>query len=238
MCADNPYSIKAVFFDFGDTLATLSPPKEELFVQAARSIGLELDAEEVRRAYHIVDFGNKYSSVKINSQEGRDAFYKDYNRYLCNALGISSCFERLHPFLVYHFEAMKQWQIIKGINHVLEKLRCMNIRLAVVANWNRNLAMLMNELGLSKFFDSIISSEEAGVEKPSPEILYYALNQLNLYKERSNVIYIGNEYETDVICARSAGVVPVLIDRNNFYLHADCIRFNSVKQWFESVNFG
>jgi FMN phosphatase YigB (HAD superfamily) len=42
--------------------------------------------------------------------------------------------------------------------------------------------------------------------------------------------YVGDEYEIDVIGARNAGLVPILIDRNNNLPFADCLRFNTLSQ--------
>ena len=65
-----------LFFRLGDTLVTLPTPREELFVRAARSINLQLSIEAVRRAYQIVDFNNKYSSISVRD---RTLFYSQYN---------------------------------------------------------------------------------------------------------------------------------------------------------------
>jgi FMN phosphatase YigB (HAD superfamily) len=82
----NPADIAAIIFDFGDTLAMLSPSREELFARAARTVGLELDNAAIKRAYETVDFHHKYSSVHVKD---RESFYQNYNQHLAAALGIS-----------------------------------------------------------------------------------------------------------------------------------------------------
>ncbi len=224
--------VAPVLFDFGDTLATLEPSKEELFVKSARSIGLELKIEEVRRAYHIVDFQNKYSSVHVKD---RADFYRNYNTLLCEALGISSYFPTLQAELSANFQQAKNWVLFPEVPEVLDKLQNRSITLGLVANWDSNLSSLVEQLGIKEVFSAIVSSQSAGVEKPDPAIFHHALSELSLTSTSAPVVYVGNEYAADVLGARSAGLIPVLIDRNNLYLHADCLRFTSLTDWLESM---
>lgn len=225
-------SVQAVFFDFGDTLASLVPAKEELFIRAARAVGLELTLPAVQRAYQIVDFHNKYSSVHTRN---RDDFYREYNDQLCWALGIHRHVEELHPVLATSFKEDKHWQLIEGVPQVLDRLKQRGIRLAIVANWDRNLSLLTERLEITRYFSLIVSSQEAGVEKPDPAIFARAVDELSLSVERDRILYVGNEYRADIQGARAAGLIPVLIDRNDFYPHADCARFSSLLQWLENA---
>jgi len=223
---------EAVIFDFGETLATLVPSKEELFIQAARSIGLELDLAAVRRAYQIVDFHNKYSSVTVTD---RDAFYNNYNRQLVEALGISSHFARLAPVLAEHFRSEKKWSLFGDTERVLSRLQKLGRPLAIVANWDKSLAVLIDELGIGPHFSSVVASETVGVEKPDPAIFHLAVADLSISVPQQMVLYVGNEYRADILGARAAGLTPILIDRYALYPHADCHRFASLDEWLEAM---
>jgi putative hydrolase of the HAD superfamily len=224
--------VKAVFFDFGDTLARLSPSREELFRRAALSIGLELEIEAVRRAYQIIDFHHKYSSVLVKD---RDRFYHDYNELLCEALGISSHYIKLAPALLNHFKTSKRWELMEDAAEVLSRLGARPLPLALVANWDSNLSSLTERLGIRQHFSAIVASQSAGVEKPDAAIFRIALDELSLSAETDRVLYVGNEYRADVLGARAAGLVPVLIDRNQVYKHMDGLRFTSLLEWLESM---
>jgi putative hydrolase of the HAD superfamily len=225
-------NFKAVFFDFGDTLVALSPAKEELFVNAARTIGVELGLDTVKRAYQIVDFHNKFSSVLGMVRED---FYRNYNAQLCEALGISSYCDKLQPALTAQFKQHQGWQLIPDAAAVLDRLYQRGVPLALVANWDSNLPDVAEKLGIKRFFDNIVPSQSAGVEKPDPAIFAIALKQLSLSSQADQVLYIGNEYRADVLGARVAGLVPVLIDKDGVYPHADCLRFASLREWLEST---
>ena len=229
---DNQHPIQdaaAIFFDFGETLATLAPSREELFVQAAQSIGLELEPAVVSRAYQTVDFHNKYSSVTVKD---RDAFYYNYNRQLAEALGISTHFARLNPLLREYFKREKHWTLFDDTTRVLSHL---HKPLALVANWDFQLPTLTEKLGIARYFSAIVASERAGVEKPDPAIFHLAAAELSLAPKEQMILYVGNDYSLDVMGARAAGLTPVLIDRYALYPHADCLRFASLDEWLEAL---
>jgi putative hydrolase of the HAD superfamily len=223
---------QAVFFDFGDTLASLEPSREALFVKAARSIGLELDLDTVRRAYQVVDFNNKYSSVTVTD---RDAFYQNYNSQLVEALGISSHLASLGPALIEHFKREKHWQLFDDAARALNRLQNSGRPLALVANWDKNLPTLIVRLGIAEHFSCVIASQAVGVEKPDPAIFQLALDELSLRIPDKHVLYVGNEYRADVLGARAAGLTPVLIDRYALYPHADCHRFASLGELVTAI---
>ncbi len=225
-------AIAAVFFDFGETLATLSPSREEIFTEVASSMGLGLDIESVRRAYHIVDFHHKYSSVHVNDH---DAFYRHYNEQLCEALGISSHAAQLAPALATRFRQDKNWKLFEDVPTALDRLSALGISMALVANWDSKLSSLVERLGIRKFFSTIVASQEAGVEKPNPAIFRLALERLSLSVSTQTILYVGNEYRADVLGARTAGLTPVLIDRSSSYPNADCLRFSSLLKWLETI---
>ncbi len=225
-------AIAAVFFDFGETLATLAPSKEEIFIKAACSVGLDLDIKSVRRAYQIVDFHNKYSSVHVNDHDG---FYQHYNEQLCEALGISSHVAELVPALAARFRQEKSWKLIEDVLPVLSRLNDSGVPMALVANWDSNLSSLVEQLGVRQFFLSIVSSREAGAEKPDPAIFRLALQRLSLLDARQPILYVGNEYRADVLGPRAVGLTPVLIDRSSSYPNADCLRFTSLLKWLEAM---
>jgi len=73
------------------------------------------------------------------------------------------------------------------------------------------------------------------IAKPDPAIFQHALNQLSLSAKTDQILYLGNEYRADVLGARAAGLTPVLIDRCDAYPSADCLRFNSLLEWLETL---
>ncbi len=224
--------IKAVFFDFGGTLVYLAPSKEELFRKACHAIGLKLGPESVKLAYRIVDFNNKFSSIECIDSKAKDDFYKDYNRKLCEVLGISNSFSRLYPMVRILFKKEKRWKLYKEVKVTLCNLRKRNILLSIIANWDRKLTEYTERLRIRSFFYSIIASQEVNIEKPDPKIFAYAIRRSPIPIRPEQILYIGNEYNPDILAARRAGLIPALIDRDRIYPNADCMRFDSLTSMY------
>jgi putative hydrolase of the HAD superfamily len=57
----------------------------------------------------------------------------------------------------------------------------------------------------------IVTSEEAGKEKPNPIMFYMALEKIGL--EKSEVVFIGDDYEKDILGAISLGIRAIWLNR-------------------------
>ncbi len=87
-------------------------------------------------------------------------------------------------------------------------------KLALVSNFDHppHVRSVLNKLDLTPYFDSVVISAEVGVKKPDPRIFDSALEQTGMKPEE--VIYVGDT-DDDTKAARAAGLVPVLIQRDN-----------------------
>ena len=119
-----------------------------------------------------------------------------------------------HPGLAIHmFEAY--WSAFMGCiepaPHAHEQLSLLagTHRLALVSN-HTNLAQLkkVEALGFGPYFEVIITSEEAGVEKPHARIFELALQALGVQSERA--VMVGDDLKADYQGARSAGLEALL----------------------------
>tara|TARA_B100000902_G_scaffold42234_1_gene49932 strand:- start:26666 stop:27358 length:693 start_codon:yes stop_codon:yes gene_type:complete len=87
---------------------------------------------------------------------------------------------------------------------------------------------------LSKYFDTITTSESVGVMKPNPKIFEYALNAAGACKGES--VYIGDDLVVDIIGCQDAGIEGVYFNLDNID-HCENVAFeinclNSLKELF------
>ena len=104
-----------------------------------------------------------------------------------------------------------------GTREVLAELQKRGVQMGVVSNWDFRLNHALEEAHLSPFFEFILSSAQAGFEKPSPEIFAQGLAFARRRKpelEARDCFYIGDHYEKDVLGARSAGMSPLWLVRD------------------------
>ena len=71
----------------------------------------------------------------------------------------------------------------------------------------------MEELSLTKYFDGICLSSDAGVKKPSERFFNLLLKKFGL--EREDTVYTGNDYYSDVLGAKGVGLYSAYIRTYN-----------------------
>ena len=206
--------IRAVTFDFFDTLATHRDQRGRgaMIMEYLRSRGLASDPWEHQVLYDVLEpHGREYAP---------DLPDPDKRRYLCRLA--ERLFRRLNvrcevPEAREHAERI--WELIgpssltvfPEVPGTLRRLRAAGYRLAIVSNWQCGLGHFCAELAIGEPFDHVVASAEVGHAKPSPEIFEEACRRLGLPPER--VLHVGDTPEADVEGARGAGMRAVLISR-------------------------
>lgn len=95
-----------------------------------------------------------------------------------------------------------------NMEHVLKELRNRGILLGMITNGFTEFQFLnIRALGIDKYIDIILVSEQEGVKKPQAEIFQRALERLNVSPKES--LYVGDHPENDVIAARNVGMNAV-----------------------------
>ena len=93
----------------------------------------------------------------------------------------------------------------------LAHLRKAGYRIGLVSNtgrtWGRYLRPIQDELGIGKYFDVRVFSDEIRARKPDRRIFDRALERLHL--EPEEVVHIGDDVEADVAGAKGTGMRAV-----------------------------
>jgi len=107
-------------------------------------------------------------------------------------------------------------KVIEGVFEVLETIKKEGYKVAIVANGDsvgaRN---IIEAAGLQDYFDTIVISEEVGIEKPCQGIFEAALAQLGVKPE--NAVMVGNRIDADVLGANRFGMKSVWFRWNTRY---------------------
>jgi HAD superfamily hydrolase (TIGR01509 family) len=103
------------------------------------------------------------------------------------------------------------WSLVPpGLAAALGRARAAGVRIAVVSNSEGQLDALLVALGIRDAFDLVVDSAVAGFEKPDPRIFEVALRRFGVPASRA--LHLGDNYATDVLGARAAGVRVALVD--------------------------
>ena len=100
-------------------------------------------------------------------------------------------------------------KVIAHAIETLDYLSAKNYRLQLITNGIKAPQLIkLNSSGLAKYFDLVVTSDLAGAKKPDPRIFQYTLDRLAI-KQPDQVVYIGDNYEADVMGGLEAGI-PVI----------------------------
>jgi putative hydrolase of the HAD superfamily len=90
----------------------------------------------------------------------------------------------------------------------------------------------LKNCNLDQYFTGLITSEDAGAQKPSPVIFEHALKLANA--ERNESLMIGDDLETDILGAKNTGIDQVFFNTDNIK-HSEDITYeiSSLKELTE-----
>lgn len=102
-------------------------------------------------------------------------------------------------------------RVLPGAHELLEYLRP-KYRLHILSNGFKELqAHKMQTTGLDGFFDTLVLSDDIGVNKPRPELFMHALQRTGATVEDS--IMIGDMFDTDIAGAAGVGMDQIFFNR-------------------------
>ena len=206
---------KGIFFDlygtlliYGDMGAAWSDWLQVLH-DKLKAYGLSLSRDELGTRCD----GFFSREVPFTSDDGH-TLYERRLLLLCEEMGISLGSDAVRELANSTANAwQKHHRADPEASDVLAQLK-ERFKLALISNYDHPpvLRSYLGELGLDRFFDTIVVSAEAGVEKPNPAIFDIALRSEGLKAEEA--VFVG-DMALDVDGARAAGLHPILIRRDD-----------------------
>lgn len=101
----------------------------------------------------------------------------------------------------------RETRLIDGTMELLEYLKP-KYRMHIVSNGFREVQFKKIEnSGLKPYFNKVILSEDAGINKPHPDIFTYALKNTN--SRRDQTMMIGDSWDADIVGARQSRIAQL-----------------------------
>ena len=206
--------VKAIFFDAAGTLFYLTKTVGDHYAYVGREVGLNLDAKKLNRAFYIAWEQMPQRPAIDGPRENDDkGWWRELVDLVLDQVALSlSEFDRDNFFEVAyeHFAEAAVWELYPEVPGVLERLQP-RFQLAVISNFDGRLRLILEHLGVSKFFTHIFVSSELGTDKPDPEIFRRALKVIDL--KPNEVLHAGDDPKCDREAAGAAGLLVFQLDR-------------------------
>jgi putative hydrolase of the HAD superfamily len=231
-------TIKLVGFDLDDCLFDSSGLSERARIkgiEAMINLGLKINYHEAVK--NIKEIVQEYGS---NSSKHYDYFIRRLNQIKDWEEGVSYNDQYKYiaaAVMAYHEEKVKSIRLYNDVEGCLKKLVTLSIKIAVITD---GIPIKQYEkilrLGIEKYFDLIIISDEIGIRKPNPELFKYWLEKFGV--EGKETIYIGNRIDMDIHPANISNINSVYINRGGKYdsLNSTLKRKEEFKPNFEILN--
>jgi len=100
-----------------------------------------------------------------------------------------------------------------GLISLLSQIKTAGLKLAVATSSSPEIAnLLLNKCGIAAFFDAIVTTNEAGKSKPSPDVYLLAAQRIGVLPEDCIVF---EDSPNGLSAAKSAGMFCVVIQSDN-----------------------
>jgi putative hydrolase of the HAD superfamily len=205
---------KTIFFDAAGTLIHLPKSVGYHYALVGERVGLPLNAAALDRAFTACW---KQIPARPEIEGPRENDDKNWWRELVdrvidqvapgtNELDRDAFFEVAYS----HFAEAGVWELYPDVLGVLETLRP-RFDLAVLSNFDGRLRMILEHLGVSRFFSHVFLSSELGADKPDPEIFRRALQLSGVGP--NEILHVGDDPVRDWQGAEAAGLSVFRLDR-------------------------
>ena|SRR5438128_781671 len=206
--------LKAIFFDAAGTLFHLPKGVGYHYALVGQGLGLKLNARELDQTFAAV-----WKQMPLRPATGvpREDDDKGWWRELVDRI-----LDQVSPSLqepdrdtffevaYEHFAEAGVWELYPDVIEVLAWLRG-RFELSVISNFDGRLRMILEQLGVSKFFRYVFISSELGADKPDPAIYRQALEVIGFAP--NEVLHVGDDPERDWDAAAKAGLQIFKLDR-------------------------
>lgn len=233
--------IKAIFFDWFNTLAHYHPPREELESQALKELGFDVSPKSISYGLYLADKlmyeENARLPIRQRSQEEQTKLYTGFHRIILKETGIDATDSQVFQLLSRMLQLNNSMKFIlfDDVIPALKVLKAQGLKLGLLTNLQTEVTSMCRELGIADYLDFTVTSAEVGADKPQPPIFLKALQLAHV--NAAEAIHVGDQYQNDVLGARRVGISPILLDRADYYVEiTDCPRIKSLSEVSGYIN--
>ena len=197
-------NIKAILLDLDDTLYAYKP---------CYQAGYEACNVLAQEKYNIdpIDFENAWKSGRNRVHQDLHGQGASHSRLLYVQKLYENLYHKTNPAFALEMEE-RYWSVFldtmefnPGVEEFLQEAKDKGIKMCIVTDLTAQIQMRKwIKLDLGRYIDFLVTSEEAGVEKPGAYMFELAMEKLGVKAEEC--VMIGDSEEKDVKGAEALGI--------------------------------
>jgi REG-2-like HAD superfamily hydrolase len=215
-------TIRLVTFD---ALHTLVAPRLPIYVQYSQTFAPYLGVLEpglLKQSFKIALTQVQKENPAYKGSSGAHGWWREVIKRTAigagaNPQAVDSSLPKIVPSLMERFSSRQGYKLFHDSLSVLRRLHQMNIYTALISNTDTRMLSVLKDLEIAPYLDSIILSEEVGIEKPDAKIfqlaLGFSMQSASVPMEMQDSVHVGDELESDYHGARAAGMHALLLRR-------------------------
>jgi len=230
---------KNIIFDLFDTLILFKPellPGIKIDNKIHHSTGMDV-FKTFSDYFSKIDFDEFYNFFTMSYRKFQELKNIDNREYvnskrfeiMLDQMNLNYNNKILDDLVVSHMDSLEKSMFFPE-NHrkVLKYLKEKDHNLSILSNFDYSPTAykLLEDNGIIHYFDYIFISDQIGWRKPSPKIFEYAIKKIG--ENKSNILFIGDDYERDILGAYKSGIDSIYINLNN--------KISNTNQFVKSVN--
>tara|TARA_R110000796_G_scaffold77799_6_gene173835 strand:- start:11976 stop:12665 length:690 start_codon:yes stop_codon:yes gene_type:complete len=202
-------AIKNLILDLDNTLYGYDPPHKKALsaVLETFSIKFDISKEQTKQSFE---------RARQNTHLELPARAASHNRllYVQKMLeynGLNSMKYALEFYELYWRTFLENMALFESVIDYLETNRSKGGKVCILTDLTAHIQYRkIEKLGLVKYVDFLVTSEEVGVEKPHPSMFAKALQKLEC--ENFEALMIGDSWNKDIIGANALGIQSIWIN--------------------------
>ncbi len=216
--------IRGILFDYGNTLVRVRDGATVL-KEVLADLGHEIDAGDALKGMEaFTQHWHKHYSGLPRGERWTEKIRLDCDKAILQAIGLGRDQDALAREVAQRWDLCERQGPYEDVKPTLEILEKMGLKLGVLSQNPMTGRQLNEDLKtrlIATFFSVVLTSEDAGYDKPDPRFFEIGCKMIKL--KNTELWYVGNRYHEDVVGARNAGITPVLVERGRRHRPRDCL---------------
>ena len=189
-----------ILFDADDTLLDFTSAEREAF--SAMLVDFGLSAQEGYFSLYKACNHQAWQAYERGEIDAVDLRRKRFADFIASA-GLSKAIDPLAMNTAYLENLIRHTSPLEGALEVLKTLQSRKVRMGIITNGLKEVQRpRIRRVGMEKFFDVVLVSDEIGLAKPDTRFFALAHEAMGL-PDKGKVLVVGDSYASDITGAKN-----------------------------------